>query len=86
MAPSPMRETSSPPIEMCFIGVWLRSLNDWDWASESFRPHRLIDIAHVFLRHTDHRATLILEKAVFDLTKIRRHQLNIDGSPSFSSR
>jgi hypothetical protein len=25
MAPSPMWETSSPPIEMCFMAMWLRS-------------------------------------------------------------
>src|SRR5437762_1595958 len=26
MAPSPMRDTSRPPIEMCFMAMWLLSL------------------------------------------------------------
>src|SRR6266496_3091674 len=37
MAPSPMREMSSPPIEMCFMAIWLRVL-------VSDQPHAL-DIA-----------------------------------------
>src|SRR5207244_12327850 len=77
MAPSPMRETSSPPSEMCFMGCG-SVFALIGWATDAL-SRRLVDIAHVLFRHAAAVHGKLGERRL-ELAQLCLRQLNIECS------